>query len=364
MSKELEKVAQEIYKLPNIEPGTHTFTHPFFWQKVVNNTLKPEYRLEVEDYNFSVNREVNGSLTYINTKLAPKEKASVLTFWSGDCLPQKDALEYMYKNNFLQINGGDTTITNRTPWLSCVAPLALKRGDYYQILTGAQNENVFTNDWLGPFWGFKRVIQTFKLTDAPRRLKPINIYFHIYSGSKRASLNALQTVFKWSTQQDIMPIYTSAYIPKVMDFYEIAIAKDANDRWLISGTESLHTLRISEKEFVDIKKSKGVAGMKQHLTSQYIHLDSNSTHILALNNKLLEQNYLIDANSKLTSYSRDRDTSKLHFVGEVPVEIRYHLLEGCQLDTEPKATYRSNENNIVELRYNKAKDVNVTVSCH
>lgn len=364
INKELETIAQEIYKLPNIEPATHTFTHPFFWKNIVDDTLNPEFRLEVTDYNFSINREINGSLDYINTKLTPQGKSTVMTFWSGDCLPQKEVLEYMYKNNFLQINGGDTTITNSTPWLSYVAPLGLKRGDYYQILTGAQNENVYTNDWLGPFWGFKRVIQTFKLTDTPRRLKPINIYFHIYSASKRASLNALHKVFKWSIAQDVMPIYTSEYIPKVMDFYEIALAKDSKERWLVSGTESLHTLRISEKYSVDINKSTGVAGMKKYKTSRYIHLDSNSTHIIALNKGSLEQNYLVDANSKLLSYSKDSNQTTLHFVGEVPIEIRYHLQKGCQLEATPKATHRSSDKNIIELQYEEVKDVNVTVSCH
>ncbi len=363
--KKLEKIAQKIYRLPNIEPATHTFTHPFFWQKIVNDSLKPEYRLAVKDYNFSVNREINGSLSYINSKLTPKGKSSKMTFWSGDCLPKKEALEYMYKNNFLQMNGGDTTITNRTPWLSCVAPLGLKRGDYYQIYTGAQNENVFTNDWIGPFWGFKRVIQTFKLTDAPRRLKPIDIYFHIYSGSKRAALNALHTVFDWAIEQSVMPIYTSAYIPKVMDFYEIAIAKErgGEDKWLIAGTQSLHTIRTTDKEFVDINHSIGVMGMKKHLDARYLHLDSHHRHIVTLKHKALEQNYLLDANSRVDSYSRDGNSSKLHFVGEVPVEIRYHLLEGCQLDAKPKATHRSKKRSIVELQYEKAKDIHVTLSC-
>lgn len=365
ISQKLEKIAQDIYTLPNIEPATHTFTHPFFWQKIVNGRLNPEYRLAVKDYNFSVNREINGSLSYINAKLTPKGKSGAMTFWSGDCLPKVDVLEYMYKNGFLQMNGGDTTITNRTPWLGYVAPLGLKRGDYYQIYTGAQNENVFTNDWLGPFWGFKRVIQTFKLTDVPRRLKPIDIYFHIYSGSKRAALNALRAVFDWAIKQSVMPVYTSYYIPKVMDFYEIAIARAQNskDRWLLSGTQSLHTIRIRDKEYVDINKSTGVIGTKQHLSSRYIHLDSNNTHILRLETKDREQNYLVDSNSRVEFYSREHNSSKLHFVGNVPVEIRYHLLGGCRLDVKPKAPHRRSANSIVELQYDKAKDVYVTVLC-
>lgn len=365
LTKKLENIAQKIYRLPNIEPASHTFTHPFFWQKIINGKLSAKYHLAVKDYNFSIDHEINGSLNFINNNLTPKGKLGRTIFWSGDCLPKADVLEYMYRYGFLQMNGGDTTITNRAPWISFVAPLGLKRGDYYQVFTGEQNENVFTNDWLGPFWGFKKVIQTFKLTDAPRRLKPIDIYFHNYSGSKRASLNALRAVFDWAIKQSVMPVYTSYYIPKVMDFYEIAIAraKNSKDRWLLSGTQSLHTIRIRDKEYVDINKSTGVIGMKEHLDSRYIHLDPQTTHIIELASENLSQNYLVDANARVASAKYGDDSLKLHFIGEVPVESRYHLVDGCQLIADPKASQRSIKKQIVHLKYKKAKDVNVTIVC-
>jgi hypothetical protein len=261
------------------------------------------------------------------------------------------------------MNGGDTTITNSNPWISFVAPLGLKRGEFYQILTGAQNENVYTNDWLGPFWGFKRVIQTFKLTNKPRRLKPIDIYFHIYSGSKRASLNALKEVFEWSIKQDVMPIYTSKYIPKVMDFYDISIAKSSDNRWLLSGMKSLHTIRIPSDKFVDINRSSGVLGMKKYLNSKYIHLTKNSKQIVALSKKELSQNYLIDSNSLLEILKKDKNQTELSFKGEVPIHIRYNLLGNCKLTANPKATLRSSKNQIVDLKYDKARDINVTILC-
>ena len=52
------------------------------------------------------------------------------------------------------------------------------------------NENVYTNDWTGPFYGFRDVIDTFRMTGEPRRLKPINLYYHTYSASKVAALKA------------------------------------------------------------------------------------------------------------------------------------------------------------------------------
>lgn len=45
------------------------------------------------------------------------------------------------------------------------------------------------------FYGFERVIETFEFTETPRRLKPINIYFHTYLTTKLAGMRSLDKVF-------------------------------------------------------------------------------------------------------------------------------------------------------------------------
>ncbi len=362
VSSEMEDISKQLFSLQHVEAATHTFTHPFSWNKIVNDSLDPAYHLKVKNYDFSLNREINGSLNYINTKLSPKEKPSRMTFWSGDCVPTETTLAYMYQNNFLHINGGDTTITNTNPWLSLIAPYGMRRGDYYQIYAGAQNENVYTNDWLGPFWGFKKVIQTFKLTNAPRRFKPIDIYFHTYSGSKRASINALHKVYQWAMKQDVMPIYTSEYIPKVMDFYTVSLANEGN-RWLIKGTDALKTVRVSKEDHVNFNASSGAVGIKQYLSSNYIHLDQNREHLISLESVQRDQNYLIDANVALKSYEQSPKQRILDFKGHVPALLRYHVAQECKLSALPKADQRTEANSIVTLSYQKQKDLRVTVIC-
>ncbi len=361
-SEALEKIAKKMFALKYIEGVTHTYTHPFYWKEIINDDLNPEYRLKVKDYDFSLDREIGGSLTYINKTLMPKDKKANMTFWSGDCLPTAMTLEYMYKNNILHINGGDTTIVNASPWLSHIAPLGLKRGDYYQIFTGAQNENVYTNDWLGPFWGFKRVIQTFKFTNKPKRLKPIDIYYHIYSASKSASLNALRKVYEWAMKQDVMPIYTSTYIPKVMDFYEISIAKE-KDSWMIKGSKSLKTIRLSKSNIVDIDASKGVLGTKEYLENQYIHLSPDAQHIIKLRKNLKSQNYLLDSNGMVQSYKEEGKNKFFTFHSEVPFYLRYHVLKGCTLKSEPKVDIQEEADGITTLSYTLQEDVNVSILC-
>jgi hypothetical protein len=89
------------------------------------------------------------------------------------------------------------------------------------------NENIYTNLWHGPFYGFERVIETFEMTDAPRRLKAVDIYYHSYSASKQASLKALHKAYQWALRRKLHPVYGSEYIRKVEDFYEFAIGRDA-----------------------------------------------------------------------------------------------------------------------------------------
>jgi len=362
ISLELENIAREVFALENVEPASHTYTHPFFWNKITDDKLDAKYHLKVKNYDFSLDREIRGSLDYINKNLAPKNKKANIIFWSGDCLPTETTLDYMYKNDVLHINGGDTTITDSNPWISRIAPYGIRRGDYYQIFTGAQNENVYTNDWLGPFWGFKRVIQTFKLTDSPKRFKPIDIYFHFYSGSKRASLNALKKLFEWAIKQDVMPIYTSAYIPKVMDFYDIALAHE-DDTWLIKGSNDLKTLRVPKLVSVNFKASKGVVGIKKHESIQYVHLDENNKQLLVLNDKETDQNYLIDANVALKDTARQDKRIELVFKGEVPAEIRYHLAKNCKLDTQPKALKQTQDESTVSLSFMQHKGIHVVITC-
>ena len=118
-------------------------------------------------------------------------------------------------------------------------------GPYYQVYAPVQNENVFTNLWHGPFYGFRDVISTFQLTDRPRRLKPINIYFHFYSGSKLASLKALRQVFDWALAQDVVSVFASDYIHKVEDFQHLSLARKGDGCWQLSGDGALTTLRLT-----------------------------------------------------------------------------------------------------------------------
>lgn len=365
LSPQLIKIAKKMFALKNVEPASHTFTHPFFWGKIVDDNLVPQYRLKVPNYQFSLQRELQTTLDNINENYLPKNKfpKANTIFWSGDCAPRENALEFIYKRNILAINGGDTTISKIHPWISRIAPYGLKRGDYYQIYTGAQNENVFTNDWLGPFWGFKRVTQTFELTNSPRRFKPIDIYYHLYSGSKRASLEALKYVFDWALKQDVMPIYTSEYIPKVMDMYEVSLANEGED-WLINGMRDLKTIRFEDcDQNVDLKNSKGAVGITQFENHTYISFDPKQKHLLKLTPNDINKIYMLSSNGRLINYKETGTTKNYTFRSHIDLKLAMHVDKGCHIESFPKAMKLLKNEDTVNLEYRDVKEATVTLEC-
>jgi len=366
LSPELIKIAKEMFALVNVEPASHTYSHPFFWGKIHDGKLDAKYRLKPKGYTFSLQRELQTTLDNINTKyIKPdKEPKARTIFWSGDCAPRENALDFVYKHKILAINGGDTTIQNISPWLSLVAPFGLQRGDYYQIYTGAQNENVFTNDWLGPFWGFKRVIQTFNLTNSPKRLKPVDIYYHLYSGSKQASLQALKYVFNWAMKQDAMPIFTSEYIPKVMDMYDVSIAFE-NNSWLFSGMRDLKTIRFEDYlGSFDLQDSKNIAGFSHFENHTYVSLGRETSALIKLTNKdSSDPAYMLEANGKLVAFKSTNNIKLYDFQAYMPLDVTFHLPSKCSISVQPHPAWQSITKQTATFKFKKAKKAKFKLEC-
>lgn len=361
LSNQLESIAKSIYALDNVEAATHTFSHPFVWGAIdANGSLDPKYRLKVPDYTFSIDRDIGGSIDYINTRLLPPGKPRTKTiFWSGDCLPTERVLAYTYQQHFLNMNGGDTTITRDRPWLYNIAPFGIRKGDYYQIYTGAQNENVYTHEFHGPFWGFRKVIQTFEMTGSPRRFKPIDIYYHFYSGSKTASLKALKEVFDWASAQKTMPIYASEYIPKAMEFYDASIDK-RDHGYGIHGLQALRTVRLDAIRFgIDQSRSRGIAGYLSNGDSLYVSLDGSDAVEIHTDRTEREVPHLHSANGRLSRVAAHRYRLKAH----VPLEFEWYCPKDCCVTPVPKADRTTRNGDIVTFSYTHRQEAVIDAQC-
>lgn len=270
-AKKLETLARRIFALPWVEPASHTFSHPFSWQEP-----DPE-RLPVKGYHFSLEREIAGSIRYLRERLLSPESRSPVFLWSGDCVPPKEALALTYRLGIFNVNGGYTTITRSRPVLMRVSPLGINRGDYFQVYAPVMNENVYTHRWHGPYDGYVNVISTFELTETPRRLKPIGIYYHFFSGKKLASLEALRRIYEWALSQEVKPVFLSEYALKVLEFRATAVVRDG-DCFLVRNGGNLRTVRLPSAFKIDFRRSQGIVGEKVINNSLYLFLDGSGSY--------------------------------------------------------------------------------------
>lgn len=355
-SKKAIEIAKKIYKLPYVLPASHTFSHPFVWSILEENPKAKGHNLPIPNYTFTPERELKGSLDFINRYLSPNRRAKTI-FWSGDCLPSSKVLKYLNSQNFLAINGGGTKITKNNYTHTLITPIGIRRGQFYQIYASTENENVYTNDWTGPFWAYENVIQTFQLLDKPKRLKPIDIYYHFYIATKRASLNSLYKVYDWVLTQEINPIYVTEYIKKAHNFYYIAISKQKN-RFILNGVDNLDTLRIpKELGEIDLKNSTGVYGFRD----DYIHLNNKKRISLSFSKNPNNSNlfYLIDTNGEVKKFRDDTISLKAN----MPIVANFHIPKSCKILSSLKGYNIRRDKNRISISSKKWKSLEFNYQC-
>lgn len=331
-SPALEKIAREIYALPWVELASHSYSHPFFWSKAENTKHGDDYEayhLPIKHYKYSTEREISGSINYINQHLAPKNKQVKVFLWTGNCVATPDALTETVNAGVLNMNGGDTTITRSNNSWTLISGLGLKKGNNFQVFAPNQNENVYTNLWTGPFYGFERVIETFELTDSPQRFKPINIYYHSYLVSKTAGANSLHKVYQWALKQAAFPVYSSEYIQKVLDFNDFVIAKTAQG-YRFRGNEQLRTVRFGLEQHIDFAQSPTVAGFNQHNKQQYVHLTRNNSEMVLQENASLLP-YIESSNARISHFQRQGSGLEFNLSGYQAIQLTLANAAQCQL---------------------------------
>jgi hypothetical protein len=368
--KRLENIARSIFRLKNVELASHSFSHPFKWQYVFKaGKTKKGWNLPIPGYTkFSLEREILGSVKYINEYLAPPNKKTKIFLWTGDCNPPWQALKLTYENGLLNMNGGDTGISKKEPFLSLVAPMGINKNGYYQVYAPFQNENYYTNEWHGPYYAFQNVIQAFEMTDYPRRFKPINIYYHFYIASKHASWKSLEKVFKWAMKQKTTPIFPSEYIKSVLDYRTLVISYDGKG-YRLRTDKQLRELKYFGKIYPNLKKSKGVVGYtydkKRNIT--YIHLDNSGDYYLVLSyHREKGIPYLEEFNGRVIDYKRKDKIGVYEFKlkSYVPAEIRFADIKSCHINIIDRKDYKIKRfNNLLELRFKKDGVVKVEFIC-
>ncbi|GLQ75386.1 endo alpha-1,4 polygalactosaminidase [Vibrio penaeicida] len=340
-SAELEVIAKKIFALPNVEIASHTFSHPFFWDK--RQTVKEKIygdNLPIEGYKLDFHKEIKGSADYINQRLAPKGKQTKLILWSGVANPTESVLRIAEDANLLNVNGGNTFLVNGGGKFAPISPTIAWYTSAVQVYAPVLNENMYTNLWTEHFDGYQRVLETFKLTGEPRRIKSVSIYYHMYSGAYPASLKVIINLHEWAKKQTLIPLYLSDYAQQAQSLYETGIAKTLDGDWLVSST-GIRSVRFNDTSFTpDIQLSQ-LAGWNQGPDGNYFILTSPKTRFIERVQKK-NQTRLVHSNGKILKWETAKCTKgncaesyKVYWEIEsyVPLEMVIANAAQCKLQT-------------------------------
>lgn len=321
---DIEKVARDIFTLDHVEIAAHSYSHPPVWfQKNYVDASGDDFHLSIPDYEFDLEREIAGSVNYINKKLTPEKKQVRVFFWTGDGLANKEALTLTRSLELENINGGGATISKDEKTITRITPLGYAMNDQFQVYAPIASDHVYTNSWQGPFYGFNRVIETMQLTDSPLRLKPLHIHYHFYSGSKIASINALKSVYDWSIKQESRAIWVSEYAQKVNEFQNITLSRRMDGVWDIKGLNTLRTLRLPVSiGWPDLKSSKGIIGVRDVKQGRYVHLlPSHGQVLLNTTSEFPSSTYLLHSNGVFRKWQKTAEGANLQLHAHMPLEL-------------------------------------------
>ena len=318
-SQAAAQIARRIYALPQVEVASHTYTHPFEWDffehydrelelSRIDKVHRPKYSVwdqvrvaavrlsgrepTSEKFNkyiagsadlprsymrnpFDINTEVRGSLETAE-KLAPPGKKARIMLWSGDTNPFEAILKATRDAGVRNMNGGDTRFDQEYPSVFYVPPIGRAVGRERQIYAGNSNENTYTNFWHGPYYGYFNLEATLHNTETPRRLKPFNVYYHMYMGEKAASLASLKHFLDMARRTEVTPITASHYAAVADDFYGVEIEQVGVGSWAVTSRGYAQTVRFDDSADVDVDPatSVGVIGSARKGDSLYVTLDA------------------------------------------------------------------------------------------
>ncbi|HEY0832727.1 MAG TPA: hypothetical protein VGE72_02360, partial [Azospirillum sp.] len=318
------EAAKRLLALPQVEAASHTWTHPFNWSFFKDYTPDKEEVFEAtagkakeggllsrflprrkdDTYDavgetaeaaapaggpdigryavpraflqapFDLTQEIGGSLAYIE-RLAPEGKRARLLQWSGDTSPFEGAVAEARRAGARNMNGGDTRFDAEYPSYTAVSPIGVPVGAERQVYAAGSNENTYTDLWTDRFYGFQNLAATVRNTETPLRVKPFNVYYHMYSGQKPGSINALKKNLTLARDSEVAPVTASAYAGIAEGFYTTRIVAEGERRWRVRDRGDLATLRFDHALFtaVDFARSAGVLGQRHHQGSLYVALD-------------------------------------------------------------------------------------------
>nr|WP_245399689.1 endo alpha-1,4 polygalactosaminidase [Atopomonas sediminilitoris] len=338
LARELEPIAREIFLQKTVEVASHSFSHPFYWRPEVASKREKfqasyGYHMPIPGYKLDYSREILGSVDYINKQLTSSAKPVKVMFWTGDALPNEETLRLTYAAGLSNVNGAVTKLTKAYPSLTGLYPMIRPVNGVLQFYAPIMNENVYTNLWTGPYYGFRELIETFELTNNPRRLRPLSLYYHFYAGTELASIRVMHELYRYIEDQRPISLWMSDYLQRMEGFYRMSLSKTLDGAYRFKNLRGLRTVRVNPAlGWPDMVRSKNVAGAYEDASGRYVHLSSDSATLFMRGAQSSEVS-LLQANIPLTQWQRvSKNSIRIGFSGEFPLVFSIKSAAACTLE--------------------------------
>lgn len=388
-----QAAAQKMFMLPNVEPASHSYTHPLNWKYFANYTpekevpflesypkhvttttslqeriLEParaawqpylsrptkdgaqlgENELVRKVYGrprlyacmpFDLDLEIRGAADFLERTIMQKGVVRLIQ-WGGDTQPFEKALIKTRLADLYNIGGGSSPFTGAWYSISGVSPVGLRLGQKRQIYSGYGGESTYTNFWRDGFYGTSHFMNYTQMSDTPRRLSPLIYYFHIAVGSKQASITAVREAIDFATSRRIISLSASNYGAVARGFYNALVTKMDDGRWRINNRGALQTLRFDKasRKGVDFAESTGVVGQKYVHGNLYVFLDPSvgAPIIKIKNNEKITAYpasatpYLLESRWQIRNLIYGKNSLRFAAYGYGPCDMRWKMPEGGQ----------------------------------
>jgi hypothetical protein len=333
---ESRRVAAELFALPRVEVATHTYTHPYQWPffenydrelearaieavsgerppglgerivKWVRRLLfaegtKPRSSATAEPFSKSIDSNKTPDdpprafselpfdldqetrlAAQAAERLAPPGKRTELYLWSGDADPFEAAIARTRGLGLRNMNGGDSRLDPDYPSIGYLSPIGRPVGAERQIYAGNANDFLYIMDSGNRDHGYLHLDATLKATESPRRLKPVNIYYHMYAGERAAQIAAVRFHLENARRAALTPIAASRYAAIADGFYATEVVEVDPSSWIIRNRGALETVRFDDAKdlVVDYERSVGVLGQIHKDATLYVALDGAEENVV------------------------------------------------------------------------------------
>jgi hypothetical protein len=186
-----------------------------------------------------------------------------------------------------------------------------------------------TNEWAPPYTGFRNIVDTFRNTERPRPLTPVDVYYHFYIAERQIAFRTLTTVFDWCLRQNYSKLFVSEYLQIMNDLVDARLEEDG-DWYRVLNQGKLPSIRFDgEPRQVDLSSAKGVLGFRHRWGSLYVFLDGGKEHRFRLTTGEQTGLRLLEASRPLEMLSRNEEGELLAFRSSGPgwAEFRFGGLD-------------------------------------